>query len=136
MKTLAELMQEVAGSEELQKELTAIKDSETLEAFFKKHDCGATAEEFLGADAEGAISDEEVEAVAGGMNPQTASAMIRKRILTFNKKFIPSGTEEAASPASPSGLSDDFIKACKDLKDAQHDELDYHKEDLSLIHTV
>ncbi|MBP0973019.1 MAG: hypothetical protein J5851_03840 [Oscillospiraceae bacterium] len=120
MKTLAELMQEVAGSEELQKELTAIKDSETLEAFFKKHDCNATAEEFLAVEGEGALSDEDAEAVAGGMNPDTAGAMIRNRILTYRNLLKTVGKteveKEIASEQEPAtGVPVDIIEVNKKI---------------------
>jgi len=77
MKTLETLMEEIKGSEEMQKEFWALNSKETMDAFFKKHDCDAVTEDFAAfmqaayekfkaEQAEGEISDDAAEAVAGG----------------------------------------------------------------------
>ncbi|MBP0973020.1 MAG: hypothetical protein J5851_03845 [Oscillospiraceae bacterium] len=96
MKTLAELMQEIEGSEVLQKELDAISGSENLAAFLKQHDCDATVEEFLAVEGEGALSDEDAEAVAGGMNP--SSGVMRQRLNTLRQKMLQGKTVKVTQP--------------------------------------
>jgi len=77
MKTLEALMEEIKGSEEMQKEFWALNSKEAMDAFFKKHDCEAVTEDFAAfmqaayekfkaEQAEGEISDDAAEAVAGG----------------------------------------------------------------------
>lgn len=69
MKTIEEFIKEIEGSDALLKELEAIEDKDAAAAFLKKHDCGATAEEFgkaLKALSEGEISDDAAESAAGG----------------------------------------------------------------------
>ena len=70
MKTLEELYNEVMASEELKKEFCALKPDE-VEGFAEKHGCKATLDEiktFLTekSTAEGEVSEEEVEQIAGG----------------------------------------------------------------------
>ena len=70
MKTLEELYKEVMASEELKKEFCALKPDE-VEGFAEKHGCKATLDEiktFLTekSTAEGEVSEEEVEQIAGG----------------------------------------------------------------------
>ncbi len=83
MKTLEELYKEVMASEEFKKEFTeAAKSKDTIAAWLKKHDCGATIEElgaFLKDKREGELRDEEVESVAGGkedFDPQIADEIV------------------------------------------------------------
>ena len=70
MKTLEELYKDVIASDELKKEFTeAAKSKDDIEALLKKHDCGASFNEFitfLKEKSEGEMDDDEVEAVAGG----------------------------------------------------------------------
>ena len=69
MKTIQELVKEIEGSEDLKNELKEIKDKVSFEAFLKKHECDATAEDiasFAKEMKEGEIGDDEVAAVAGG----------------------------------------------------------------------
>ncbi|MBQ9383338.1 MAG: hypothetical protein IJT87_03805 [Ruminiclostridium sp.] len=71
MKTIEEFIKEIEGSAELQAALKAIKDKDALEAFLKKNDVDGTVEDFIKAveakaEAEGELSDDAVEAVAGG----------------------------------------------------------------------
>ncbi len=68
MKALEEFIKEIEASKELQEELKNVSE-EMLGAFLKKHECEASAEEFvefLKAQSEGAIEDEDVLTVAGG----------------------------------------------------------------------
>ncbi len=61
---------EINGSEEQRSEFGAIKDAAALEAFLKKHDCGASADEFTGyvrSQTEGEMTDDAAENVAGGL---------------------------------------------------------------------
>ncbi len=74
MKAIEEFLKEIESSDVLRNELKAIKDKDAAAAFLKKYDCGATADEFwdaLDAAAEGAISDDESEAAAGGSSKYT-----------------------------------------------------------------
>ena len=71
MKTVEEFIKEIESSETLQNELKGIKDKDALSDFLKRNDVSATAEEFVKAfkakkEAEGEITDDDVEAVAGG----------------------------------------------------------------------
>ncbi len=71
MKTIEEFIKEIEGSAALQDELKAIKDKDALAAFLKKNDVDGTVEDFGKAiqaqtEAEGELSDEAAEAVAGG----------------------------------------------------------------------
>ena len=71
MKTIEEFLKEIEGSEELKKEYDNITDDAGLDAFLKKLDCEATADEFIKyiddyAGTEGVISDDAVEDIAGG----------------------------------------------------------------------
>ena len=69
MKTIEELYKEINASEELKKAVSEIKDKEAMAGFLKEHGCEASVEEFgkfLKSQREGEISDNDVEAVAGG----------------------------------------------------------------------
>ena len=71
MKTVEEFINEIENSETFQIELKGIKDKDALSDFLKKNNVSATAEEFVKAfkakaEAEGEISDDDVEAIAGG----------------------------------------------------------------------
>lgn len=71
MKTIEAFIKEIEGSAELKAALNAIKDKDALADFLKKNDVDGTVEEFADAikakfGAEGEISDEAAEAVAGG----------------------------------------------------------------------
>jgi hypothetical protein len=77
MKTIQDFINEIKGSAALQDELKAIKDKDALAAFLKKNDVEGTVEDFgkaiqAKADAEGEISDDDAEAVAGGISLWTA----------------------------------------------------------------
>ncbi len=71
MKTIEAFIKEIEGSAALQDELKAIKDKDALAAFLKKNDVDGTVDDFgkavkAKAGAEGEISDDAAEAVAGG----------------------------------------------------------------------
>lgn len=74
MKTLQELYDEVMASDELKREFMAISGDEEnarekVSEFLKKHDCDATLEElkaFFEDREDGELSEDELEAVAGG----------------------------------------------------------------------
>ncbi len=71
MKTIEAFIKEIEGSEALKNEIKAIKDKDALAAFLKKYDVDGTVEDFGKAiqaknGAEGEISDDAAEAVAGG----------------------------------------------------------------------
>ncbi len=71
MKTIEAFIKEIEGSAELQAALKEIKDKEALAAFLKKNDVDGTVEDFSKAikaktEAEGELSDDDAEAVAGG----------------------------------------------------------------------
>ena len=69
MKTIDEFLKEISTSKAIQDELKAIKDKDALAAFLKKNDIDGTVEDFakaVKAAAEGEISDDDAEAVAGG----------------------------------------------------------------------
>ncbi len=89
MKTAMEFIKEIEGSEALQKELDAIRDSEALEAVLKKYDCGATVGEFNDALAElcdGEISDDDVESAAGGITMSQFEEKVAKRYKPTEEK--------------------------------------------------
>ena len=70
MKTLEELYNEVMASDELKKEFCSLKPEE-VEGFAEKHGCKATLDEIKAfltekSNAEGEVSEEEVEQIAGG----------------------------------------------------------------------
>ena len=68
MKTAKEFYKEIVASNNLQEELKTVS-KETLEAFLKKHDCDATAEDFAAfarTQCEGEMADEAAESIAGG----------------------------------------------------------------------
>ena len=69
MKTIEAFIKEIEGSAELQAALNAIKDKDALAEFLKKNDVAGTVDEFaeaVKAKAEGELSDDDAEAVAGG----------------------------------------------------------------------
>ena len=71
MKTIQDFINEIEGSAALQDELKAIEDKDALAEFLKKKDVDGTVEDFgkalkPKAEAEGEISDDAAEAVAGG----------------------------------------------------------------------
>ena len=71
MKPIQDFIKEIEGSAALQDELKAIKDKDALAEFLKKKDVDGTVEDFGKAlkaklGAEGEISDDAAEAVAGG----------------------------------------------------------------------
>ena len=71
MKTIEEFIKEILGSAELQAALKEIKDKDALAEFLKKNDVDGTVEDFgkalkSKAEAEGEITDDAAEAVAGG----------------------------------------------------------------------
>ena len=71
MKTIEDLIREIGVSEDMQKELASIGKGQyaRIAAFLKKHDCSASAEEFVGclkSIAEGEIGDDEASLAAGG----------------------------------------------------------------------
>ena len=71
MKTIEEFIKEIESSDALKNELKAIKDKDALAEFLKKQDVSGTVEEFVKMfkaknESEGEISDDDVEAVAGG----------------------------------------------------------------------
>ncbi len=71
MKTIEAFIKEISESTELQDAIKAIKDKDALAEFLKKNDIDATVEDFgkalkSKAEAEGEISDDAAEAVAGG----------------------------------------------------------------------
>ena len=70
MKTIEQFIKEIEGSAYLQNEIKAIKDQDVLAEFLKKNDVEGTVQGFGKAvkakyGAEGEISDDAAEAVAG-----------------------------------------------------------------------
>ena len=62
MKTMEELIKEIDGSKDLQKEFDKIDNNDDMAIFLKKQNCGATAKEFvefLKTRFEGSISDDD-----------------------------------------------------------------------------
>ena len=71
MKTANEFIKKIESNDTLKNELKAIKDKDALADFLKKNDVDGTVEDFGRAiqaktGAEGEISDDAAEAVAGG----------------------------------------------------------------------
>ena len=70
MKTAEEFFEEISASEQLRGMIANLENEEELKSFLKDHDCGASVEEFMKCVAsrdEGEISEEDAEAVAGGV---------------------------------------------------------------------
>ena len=79
MKTLEELYNEVLASEELKKEFLSLK-SEEVEGFVAKYGCEASLDEikafFEGKKNQaGALSDEELDQIAGGKSASGLEAL-------------------------------------------------------------
>lgn len=77
MKSIEQLYQEVLGSEELKKEFAQAVHENRVEDFLKKNGCEAGKQEletFLEElqEKEGELSENELDAVAGGCNKQEA----------------------------------------------------------------
>ncbi len=71
MKTIEEFIRQIEGSADLRDELKAVGDRDALAAFLGRYDVEGTAEDFgkavqAKAGAEGELSDDNAEAVAGG----------------------------------------------------------------------
>ena len=68
-----ELIKKIEGSDELKKEVEAIKTEEALAEFLKKNDCDATSDEFRKYYGKGSaeLDDAELDTVAGGSIPDT-----------------------------------------------------------------
>ena len=69
MKTKEEFWNEISNNKELTERLTKIENKQELEVFFKENEIEGTLEEFRKFIAEktnAALTDEELEAVAGG----------------------------------------------------------------------
>ena len=77
MKTIQELYQEVLGSEELKQEFLSLKPGE-IEGFAASHGCEATLDDikafFESKKESGALSDAELEQIAGGKSSDLAEA--------------------------------------------------------------
>ncbi len=78
MKSIEELYQEVLGSEELKKEFAQAVQENRVEDFLKENGCKAGKQEletFLKElqEKEGELSEDELDAVAGGCNKQDAA---------------------------------------------------------------
>ena len=87
MKTIEELYKEVMASEELKKEFLTLKPEE-VEGFAKKNGCEATFADinaFLEekAKAEGELSDDELDQVAGGKSVDGMEVTISIATLGF-----------------------------------------------------
>ena len=72
MKTIEELLKQIEASEVLKKEISAINTKEGFAAFMKAQGCDASVDDFMALikaedTCEGEISDDAVEAVAGGV---------------------------------------------------------------------
>ena len=80
MKTIEELYNEVLASEELKKEFLALKPEE-VEGFAAKYGCKASLEEIKAfSEAKknqvGALSDEELDQIAGGKSARAVEAFV------------------------------------------------------------
>jgi hypothetical protein len=70
MKTVEELYKEINTSEELKKDVSAIKDKEAFADFLKEQGCEASVDEFekfVKSQSEGEIGDDAAGAAAGGL---------------------------------------------------------------------
>ena len=89
MKTIEEFYKEIAASKELQEELNSLNLLDaTLEAFLKKHECNATAKDFLAfvrAQNEGEIEDDDAAKVDGG----TRFFIVDEHLLKIEVKELP-----------------------------------------------
>ena len=70
MKAIEAIINEIKGSEELQKKLVEAAKNNTVAEFLKELGCEATVEEFINAlkPREGELGDDELGAVSGGAN--------------------------------------------------------------------
>ena len=69
MKTAEEFYKEIAASKELQEEVNAL-EAGRLDVFLKKHDCAASAKEFMAfanSITEGELDDDGAEEISGGI---------------------------------------------------------------------
>ena len=92
MKTIEEFLKEIEETATLQDELKAIQDMDALAAFLKKHDVSGTVEDFARAlnakaEAEGEISDDDADAVAGGI--QAGDFLTKVRSEFIKPKQVP-----------------------------------------------
>ena len=71
MKTIEQFYNEIIASEELKEKLAAVSSAQTLDEFLKENEVEGTKEEFKEyvvekAKTSGELTDEQLEAVAGG----------------------------------------------------------------------
>ena len=99
MKTVEEFVEEIAGSAALQDELGAVKDEDALAELLKRYNVDGTVEEFLrfvsseaetDAEGEGAISDDDAEAVAGGIQAGDVTKQIRPEFVIHKPVYVSS----------------------------------------------
>ena len=93
MKTIEEFIKQLDGSDDLQNELKEVKDKDALANFLKKNNVSGTVEDFgkaIHAKAEGAISDEDAEAAAGGgkYDPDSVWASYIEQVLEPKRREI------------------------------------------------
>lgn len=86
MKTIEAFLREIEETAPLQDELKAIQDMDALAAFLKKYDVSGTVEDFAKAlnpkaESEGEISDDDADAVAGGIQAGDFLTKVRPEFL-------------------------------------------------------
>ena len=81
MKTIEQFWNELTTSKELSEKLTSISNEQELEALLKENEVSGTTEDFKAlvvakAKASGELSDEQLEAVSGGIDWQECGSKI------------------------------------------------------------
>ena len=89
MKTIEQFYNEIIASEELKKKLAAVSSAQNLDEFLKENEVEGTKEEFKEyvvekAKTSGELTDEQLEAVAGGGVWDVVKSIIMFPIITLS----------------------------------------------------
>ena len=89
MKTIEQFYNEIIASEELKEKLAAVSSAQTLDEFLKENEVEGTKEEFKEyvvekAKTSGELTDEQLEAVAGGGVWDVVKSIIMLPIITLS----------------------------------------------------
>ena len=89
MKTMEQFYNEIIASEELKEKLAAVSSAQKLDEFLKENEVEGTKEEFMEyvvekAKTSGELTDEQLEAVAGGGVWDVVKSIIMLPIITLS----------------------------------------------------
>ena len=89
MKTIEQFYNEIIASEELKEKLAAVSSAQKLDEFLKENEVEGTKEEFKEyvvekAKTSGELTDEQLEAVAGGGVWDVVKSIIKLPIITLS----------------------------------------------------